>query len=132
MDDSSSAIVPIHNLPNLKQGQNGVEVALAIYKIIVDVKARLPGPKEVAVSIMIVVVDTFPFDDCRFSSNKQWLLLCLHYLFMSSNEIVSSFYIILYYYDRNSGGLSWITSLAQATLGHCSNVPPMCIPSMIL
>ena len=30
------AIVPLHNLPNLKQGQNGVEVALAIYIIILE------------------------------------------------------------------------------------------------
>jgi hypothetical protein len=70
MDDSSSTVVPIHNLPNLKQGQNGFEVALAIYKIIVDVKAHLPGPKEVAVSIIIVDVASLLFDDCHFSSNK--------------------------------------------------------------
>jgi hypothetical protein len=50
MDDSANAIVPIHNLPNLKQGQNSIEVATTIYKIVLDVKAHLPGPKEVAVS----------------------------------------------------------------------------------
>ncbi len=89
MDNSSNTIVPIYNVPNLKQGQNGVEVALAIYKIIVDVKAHLPGPKEVAVRSSIVVVTCLLFDDCHFSSNKQWLLLGLYYLFMFSNKVVS-------------------------------------------
>jgi hypothetical protein len=50
MDDSYNAVMPIHNPPNLKQGQNGVEVAMTIYNIVLDVKAHLPGPKEVAVS----------------------------------------------------------------------------------
>jgi hypothetical protein len=31
MDDSANTVVPIYNLPNLKQGQNGVEAAFAIY-----------------------------------------------------------------------------------------------------
>jgi hypothetical protein len=38
-------ITPLKNLPNLKQGQNGGEVALEIYGIILDVKAHLPAPK---------------------------------------------------------------------------------------
>ncbi len=101
MVNMSNAIVP---LPNFKQGQNGVEVALAIYKIIVDVKAHLPGPKEVAVNINIVVTSLL-FDDCHFSSNKQWLLLCLYYPFIFFNQLVL---ITLYYYNRNSGKLLWI------------------------
>jgi hypothetical protein len=55
MDDSANTIVPIYNLPNLKQEQNGVEAAFAIYRIILDVKAHLPGPKEVAVSYLVVL-----------------------------------------------------------------------------
>lgn len=43
MDDNSTAIVPIYNMANLKQGQNGVEAALTIYGIIIDVKNHLPG-----------------------------------------------------------------------------------------
>jgi len=39
-------ITPLNNLPNLKQGQNGEEVALEIYGIVLDVKAHLPAPKE--------------------------------------------------------------------------------------
>jgi len=34
-------ITPLNNLPNLKQGQNGEEVALEIYGIVLDVKAHL-------------------------------------------------------------------------------------------
>jgi hypothetical protein len=55
MDDSANTVVPIYNLPNLKQGQNGVEVAFAIYGIILDVKAHLPGPKELAVSYLVLL-----------------------------------------------------------------------------
>jgi hypothetical protein len=68
MDDSFNAVVAIHNLPNLKEGQNGVEITLAIYKIIVDVKAHLPGPKEVVVSIIIVVFTALFFIYCCFIS----------------------------------------------------------------
>ncbi len=61
MDHSSNTVAPIHNLPNLKQGQNGVKAAFTIYGIILDIKARLPGPKEVSVStstsIVLVVID---------------------------------------------------------------------------
>jgi hypothetical protein len=56
MDDSSNVVVPIYNLPNLKQGQNGVEAAFTIYGIVIDVKAHLPGPKEVAVSANNAIV----------------------------------------------------------------------------
>ena len=42
-------ITPLNNLPNLKQGQNGEEVALEMYGIVLDVKAHLPAPKETAV-----------------------------------------------------------------------------------
>jgi hypothetical protein len=56
MDDSSNVVVPIYNLPNLKQGHNGVEAAFAIYGIILDFKAHLPGPKELAVSTNYVLV----------------------------------------------------------------------------
>ncbi len=70
MDDNSNAIVPIHNLPNLKQGQNGVKVALAIYKIIIDVKAHLPGSKVVAVSTIVVVSAALFFIDCCFICKK--------------------------------------------------------------
>ena len=54
-------ITPLNNLPNLKQGQNGEEVALEIYGIVLDVKAHLPAPKETAVSSVFfysaVIVD---------------------------------------------------------------------------
>ncbi len=51
MDDNSTAIVPNHNLPSLKQEQDGDEAALTIYRVVLDVvKAHLPGPKEVTVS----------------------------------------------------------------------------------
>ncbi len=56
MDDSSNVVVPIYNLPYLKQGQNGVEAAFTIYGIVLDVKAHQPGPKEVAVSTNIVLI----------------------------------------------------------------------------
>jgi hypothetical protein len=50
MDDNSSTVVHMYNLPNMKQWQNGVEAALTIYRIVLDGKAYLPGPKEVTVS----------------------------------------------------------------------------------
>jgi hypothetical protein len=65
MDDSANSIVPIHNLPNLKQGQNGIEVATTIYKIVLDAKAHLPGPKEVAVSYYYYC-RCCRFVNCRF------------------------------------------------------------------
>jgi hypothetical protein len=46
MDNSSDAALPLHNLPNLKQRQNGVEVAYEIYGIVLDVKAYLPQLKK--------------------------------------------------------------------------------------
>ena len=49
-------ITPLNNLPNLKQGQNGEEVALEIYGIVLDVKAHLPAPKETAVSSLFFVI----------------------------------------------------------------------------
>jgi len=52
MGENAVAVVPRFNLPNLKQGQNGVEVAVTIYQIVLDVKAHLPGPKELAVSCL--------------------------------------------------------------------------------
>jgi hypothetical protein len=39
-------IVPSYNLPNLKQGQNGIKAALAIYRIVLDLKVHLTMPKE--------------------------------------------------------------------------------------
>ncbi len=96
MDDTSTAVVPIHNLPNLKQGQNGVEVALTIYQIILDVKARLPGLKEVTVSISVVVAAALIFVDYHFSSNKQELLLHIYYLFAFSKELISYYIILLH------------------------------------
>jgi hypothetical protein len=46
----------LHNLPNLKQGQNDEEVDLEIYSIVLDGKAHLPGLKERVVSSTIVVL----------------------------------------------------------------------------
>jgi hypothetical protein len=56
MDNSSNVVVPIYNLPNLKQGHNGFEAAFTIYGIVLNVKAHLPGPKEPAVSTNNVFV----------------------------------------------------------------------------
>jgi hypothetical protein len=75
IDDSSNAVVPIYNLPNLKQGQNDVEVVTTIYNIVLDVKAHLPGPKEVEVSTNIFVNLVLFFVDCCFYSNEHELLL---------------------------------------------------------
>ena len=49
-------ITPLHNLPNLKKRQNGEEVALEIYDIVLDVKAHLPPPKETAVHSLFFIV----------------------------------------------------------------------------
>jgi hypothetical protein len=45
MDNISNAIVTLYNLPSLKQGQNGVEAAFAIYDILLDVKGSSSGAK---------------------------------------------------------------------------------------
>jgi hypothetical protein len=76
-------ITPLNNLPNLKQGQNGEEVALEIYSIILDVKAHPPAPKETAVSSLLF--DSAVIIDCHHNcSHKvavvdplQFFLLCL-------------------------------------------------------
>jgi hypothetical protein len=41
-----NAVIPFHNLPNLKQGQNGEEVALEIYGIVLDIKLIYLGRKK--------------------------------------------------------------------------------------
>jgi hypothetical protein len=66
--NSSNTVVPLHNQPNLQQGKNDVEVAFTIYGIVLDVKAHLPGPKEV--------------------------LHSLYYLFAAYNNLV----LLLYYF----------------------------------
>jgi hypothetical protein len=93
-DNSSNNVVPLHNLPNLQQGQNGVEVAFTIYGIVLDVTAHLPGLKEVTVTNSIVLFSVGSFIvDCHYNCNKQLLLLCLYYLFAVPNELV----LLLYY-----------------------------------
>jgi hypothetical protein len=59
------AFTPLHNLPNLVQGQNGEELALEIYGIVLDVKAHLPRPKETAVSSAIVVLAVIVDCNCN-------------------------------------------------------------------
>jgi hypothetical protein len=56
LDGISTAVVPLYNQPNLKQGQNGVEVAFTIYGIVLYVKAHLPGPKEVMIILLFFQV----------------------------------------------------------------------------
>ncbi len=66
MDCSSNAVVPLHNLPNLKQGQNHAEAAFTIYGIVLDVKEHILGPKEVAVgnTIVLFAVGSVLIDCC--------------------------------------------------------------------
>ncbi len=62
VDDNSTAIVPIYNLPNLKQKQkqnDGVEAALTIYGIVLDAKAHQPRPKESTVSEFVFIFDDY-------------------------------------------------------------------------
>jgi hypothetical protein len=75
------AIIPLQNLPNLKQGQNGVE----IYGIDLDIKAHLPWPKETGEvvpllflpSLLIVII---------IAAVKKFSLSCFN-LFTISNNI---------------------------------------------
>jgi hypothetical protein len=62
-------ITPLHNLPNLKLGQNREEVALEIYGIVLDVKAHLPGPKETVVSSAIFVLAIII--DCHHNCSRE-------------------------------------------------------------
>jgi hypothetical protein len=74
------AVVPLHNLPNLKQGQNGVEVALEIDGIVLDVKAHLPRLKETVVSSTIVVLAFIV--DCQSNfSRKEILAIMLQFIY---------------------------------------------------
>jgi hypothetical protein len=76
MDDISNTVVPFYTLPNMKQGQNGVEAAFTIYGIFLNVKAHLPGPKEVIVSNTLFLSSGGSFIvDCCFHCNRQLLLL---------------------------------------------------------
>jgi len=65
-------VVPLHNLPTLKQGQNAVQVALEIYGIVLDVEAHLPGPKETVVSSTILVLAFMV--DCHLNCSHEEIL----------------------------------------------------------
>ena len=92
-------ITPLNNLPNLKQGQNGEEVALEIYDIVLDVKAHLPGPKETVVSSAIVVLAVLLFFLSSLiviiiAAMKKFLLLCFNFLVYLTNNISYNSFLV--------------------------------------
>jgi len=93
MDNSADTVEPLHNLQNLKQGQNGVEVAFTNYSIVLDVNAHLPWPKEGTVSNSIVLLAFIV--DCHCNCNNQLLLFCGYYLFAISNQLILLLYSII-------------------------------------
>jgi len=75
----------INNLPNLKQGQNGEEVALEIYGIVLDVKAHLPAPKETAGSSQFFVIAVIV--DCHHNCSREVIVVvALQLVFIISNQ----------------------------------------------
>lgn len=89
-------IVPSYNLPNLKQGQNGIKAALATYRIVLDVKVHLTMPKETVDSALIFVVIYFlVFTDFHFNIHSEPVAMLLFYRMHFLFSALFVFYFII-------------------------------------